>query len=664
MQIIIVESPTKANTFKKYLPKEYNIIATYGHIRDLAKSKISIELENNYKPNYITPKAKQKIVTSLKKGVKNAKKIYLATDSDREGEAIAYHVAYQLGYVKEKWPNAEIKDESCISRISFHEITKKAILEALENPQDIKMPLVDSQQSRRILDRIVGYKLSPLLWKKTGKRWLSAGRVQTVALRIINEREKEIKLFKSTEFIEIIGDFESNFQIKAKLISKDNVPYEKTKVLNLFAGDYKYTDSIINKTNIEEIEKDLLTDIYKVSLLDSRIVKSQPPPPYTTSLLQQDCSRILGLSSKATMSIAQRLYERGIITYHRTDSFNMSKDFINKIRDFILSNYGENLLSDKPRIYKTKSMSAQEAHECIRPTSLKTAQDFNLDKRESQVYSLILKRSIATQMQESKTEVIKLQIKGYKGYLFSSTYENIVSKGFKILYDSKEKLNTMPGKIKVNDKVSLLKINRNIRETQSPPRYNEASLIKLLEERGIGRPSTYAPIISLIQERKYVEKIDKRFYPTLLGSSVCDYLAEKFNSLFSIDYTSGMENQLDQIAEGKLEIVKMLDSFYKPFSKLLEEESASDTYIKIQEDVGEDCPLCKNKLVYRYSKYGKFISCSGYPECKFSKSYVEKANKKCPKCGNDIIIKYTKRKRKFYGCSNYPNCDFATWKLT
>lgn len=664
MHVIIVESPTKAQTFQKILlSKKYLVIATYGHIRDLAKSKLSVDTDNHFTPTYVIPKEKQKIVTKLKKEIKKADQIYLATDSDREGEAIAYHVAYIIGFVNEKWPHSSIKKNTKLKRITFHEITKDALVHALNNPTNINISLVDSQQARRILDRIVGYKLSPLLWKKTGKRWLSAGRVQTVALRIINEREKEIKNFKQETYIEIEGVFKGSHDIRAILISKDGILYEQINKITLFSGEYTYSSSSLKKDDFQTLKNKIMNDLFTVSDIDKRIYLSQPPPPYSTSLLQQDCSRILGLSSRATMTIAQELYERGLITYHRTDSFTISEPFIKLIRKHIEKEFGLNFVSKEVRRYKTRSKTAQEAHEAIRPTSLDNITLNDLEKRHSRVYKLIYNRTIATQMIDCKTEIIKLIIRGKKGYEFVSSYDRVIQPGYKILYKNDRKILKQKKLPSIGDKITLEQVNRIDKTTQPPPRYNEASLIKLLEEKGIGRPSTYAPTLSLIQERKYVEKKEKRFYPTLLGSKVCDYLSNAFNLLFSIDYTSRMEEKLDLIAENKVSILEMLEEFYEPFIKQLNQELKSDSYVKIQENTNELCPKCGKTLVYRYSKFGKFISCSGYPTCTFSKPYIEKTNKLCPKCGNNIVVKYTKNKRKFFGCSGYPACTFATWKL-
>ncbi|OGK20080.1 DNA topoisomerase I [Candidatus Roizmanbacteria bacterium RIFCSPHIGHO2_02_FULL_37_13b] len=669
MDLIIVESPTKAKTISNFLKnKSYEVVATLGHIRDLPENKIGVDIKNKYNPQYIISTSKRKSINDLKNKAKHAKTIILATDSDREGEAISYHVAYLLGFVKEKWPKSEIKHTERLKRIVFHEITKSAFETSINNPQSINLNLVDAQQCRRILDRLVGYTLSPLLWKKVGKGWLSAGRVQTVALRFIVEREKEILAFERNKFYKVLADFITGSKkiLSSRLVSYKGEKYEKKFVISLFDGDYTYTQTSVTNKNKDDINNDLEEDKYRVLDIIETITKRYPSPPYTTSTLQQDAARKLGYSSKMTMRLAQNLYERGIITYHRTDSFFMSDSFLKNVHKFIISEYGLKYQLDKFRIYKTKSKLAQEAHEAIRPTQLILNLDvakYDLNSSHVKLYKLIFLRAVASQMKEAEIKQTRVKIISNKEYLFETEYEQIVFDGFLKIYGLDDKKNGGVQSLKINDNLILNILNFNETETQPPPRYNEASLIKTLEEKGIGRPSTFAPTVSVIQERNYTEKKEGRFYPTLLGTKISDYLSKAFNVFFTVDFTAKMENELDTIADGKKQIIEILDHYYTPFSKLLEIEKNDKTYIDVEEKANEPCPKCGKDLVFRFSKYGKFYACSGYPKCKFTKPFYEVASLPCPKCNGKILIKYTRRKRKFYGCSNYPKCDFAAWRL-
>ncbi|MCL4386862.1 type I DNA topoisomerase, partial [Patescibacteria group bacterium] len=517
MPLIIVESPTKARTFNRILKgdkRNYFVFATMGHIRDLPANKMAIDYASDFKPEYIIIKNKEKVVDQLKKYLETNKEVILATDLDREGESISYHAAYILGKVKEKWPELEVTDKN-LKRIVFHEITGAALNEALDNPQELRMDLVKAQAARRILDRIVGYELSPLLWKKTGKNWLSAGRVQTVALRIIVEREKEIKKFKLEDYYQIYGLFEDKSSpLKAKLISKDGVNYEVKTVIKLFSGEYTFTKTTINNENQETIKKDLLSDQYKVSEIEENIVKRYPPHPFTTSLLQQDAFYKYGFSSKMTMRLAQDLYERGLITYHRTDSFNLSSSFVFKAKDYIEATYGKEYALEKPRGFKTRSKMAQEAHEAIRPTKLEPEYKMKgeLTVNHKRLYSLIFTRSVACQMKEADIKAIKIKILGEKGYLLQSEIEEIVFDGFfKLMNPKFVTQNSAKNNIVKDQKMALNEVTPEALQTKAPPRFNEASLIKILEEKGIGRPSTYAAIITLIQEKNYIEKEGRYF---------------------------------------------------------------------------------------------------------------------------------------------------------
>lgn len=670
MPLIIVESPTKARTFNRILKDkgDYFVFATQGHIRDLPNDKLAIDYQKNFQPEYVIIKNKEKIIEKLKELALKNKEIILATDLDREGESISYHIAYLLGKIEENWPEIKIKDKT-LKRIVFHEITQKALDEALKNPQALRIPLVRAQQSRRILDRIVGYELSPLLWKKTGKNWLSAGRVQTVALRLIVEREKEIKNFKTDNYYQIYANFslkeKDDFQIKAKLISKDNLEYEIKTTLNLFAGDYTFTKTTINDNNLKTIKEDLLTDKYKIFEIKEDIIKRYPPPPLTTSLLQQEAFYRFGFSSKMTMSLAQQLYEKGYITYHRTDSFNLSSYFVFKAKDYLKEKYGEKYALDTPRFYKTKSKSAQEAHEAIRPTKLKESLNTNdkLTVNHKKLYQLIFQRALASQMKEAEIKVIKIKIKSDKNYLFETNYEEVLFDGFLKVLAPNKKSQKLPEEIKVNQEINLLEVFEEKQQTKPPPRYNEASLIKVLEEKGIGRPSTYAPIISLIQTKNYVEKESRYFIPTNLGIAISDYLSKSFFNIFDLNFTAMMEDELDKIASNEKNFLDVLKEFFLPFKEKIEENKKDLSFLKIEEDSQGICPEDGGNLILRYSKFGKFLACSNYPKCKYTKS-VQKTlkNKLCPKCGGEIVIRYSKNKKKFYGCLNYPKCDFSAWK--
>lgn len=665
MDLIIVESPTKANTFNKFLKGgEYHVEATLGHIRDLPENKLSIDVKNDFKPDYIIVKKRQETVDKIKSLAKKADTIILATDHDREGEAISYHLAFLLGFVKEKWPESKISAGDKLKRIVFHEITEEAISEALKSPSVLNIKLVDSQQARRILDRMVGYKLSPLLWKKMGKRWLSAGRVQTVALRFIVEREREIDKFKKEAYFKVLATFSKKKDFEAKLVSKNDIAYEQKFTLDLFDGKYTYTKTTIDKSHIEDLKADLESDKYKVADVEENVSKRYPAAPYTTSTLQQDAARQFGYSSKVTMRLAQTLYEKGFITYHRTDSFYLSPKFLSAARGFIEKKYGSKYLPGTARVFKTTLRGAQEAHEAIRPTNLDVSEikEPDITPGHSKLYNLIYRRALASQMKEAEVKTVKIKVIGDKGYLFETSWEEIMFDGYLILYPKAEDLRNKVD-INVNDSINLKNLDFQESETMPPPRYNEASLIKVLEEKGIGRPSTYAPTISTIQDRQYVEKKENRFFPSFLGTTVCDYLSKGFPEIFEIDFTANMEEDLDSIADGEKNLVDVLVKFYKPFAKSLKIEEKDKSHIDVQEMTDEKCPTCGKSLLIRYSKFGKFLGCSGYPECKYTGQYVEKANVKCPKCAGEVIIKYTKRKRKFYGCENYPKCDFAAWRL-
>jgi DNA topoisomerase-1 len=671
MALIIVESPTKARTFNRILKdKDFFVFATMGHIRDLPANTISIDYDHSFKPDYKIIKTKEKVVAQLKKLAKENDEIIFATDPDREGESISYHAAQIVGLIKEKWPELVISKDKPVKRIVFHEITQHALEEALANPQTLRLDLVKAQQARRILDRIVGYELSPLLWKKMGKNWLSAGRVQTVALRLVVEREKEIRAFKIEDYYQIYGMFKNGEDIRAKLVKKDNLSYEQKLTLQLFAGEYQYTRTTIVKDNVEDLKTDIQSDSYRVTSVKEEIKQRFPPPPFTTSLLQQEGFHKFGFSSKMTMRIAQDLYERGLITYHRTDSFNLSTQFVFRAKDYIEETYGKEYVLEKPRGYRTKSKMAQEAHEAIRPTKLqKGVETIEVDKKITQnhkkLYKLIFDRAVATQMKEAEVKHVILTITGKKGYAFESEVQQVLFDGFlKVLNPDFAAKNQRVVKIKEGTALTLTSLEAAESKTTAPYRYNEASLIRILEEKGIGRPSTYAPIISLIQDKNYVEKEFRYFAPTKLGEAISEYLSEAFPTVFDLNFTAQMEENLDLIAEGESEMVTVLKDFNVPFHKHLEEKKKDKTVIDVEETVDEKCEKCGSAMVVRFSKFGKFMACSKYPKCKFTKPFLHFINNAfCPEDNGRMTLRFTKTRKKFYGCENYPKCKFSSWVL-
>lgn len=657
MNLIIVESPTKARTLTRYLGnKEYRVEATMGHIRDLPKATLGVDIEGDFAPNYIIPKDRKKRVGELKDLAKKADSIILATDPDREGEAIAWHAA-------------EIFNASHVSRIVFHEITESAIKEAIAHPREIDLKLVDAQQARRVLDRLVGYKLSPLLWQKLSRRWLSAGRVQSVTVRLVVEREREIEKFGKEEFWTIEGIFNSPNTIAAQLISKDGNKYEKTLTYDLFDGKYTTTSSTIdNKQKAESIINDLKSP-FIVSSVDKKEVRRTPPPPYTTSTLQQDAGRRLGFSAKKTMQLAQKLYEEGIITYHRTDSVNLSEKFITEARAFIGHSYGKQYIPDKTRRYLTKSKLAQEAHEAIRPTDVTvqssqfTVHSVEMNRDHIRLYDLIWKRALACQAREAVFDSTTISITSVNGYVFGCQGSVITFDGFlKILGRENNNEIELP-RVTAGEVVLLTGATPTQHYTSPPPRYTEAALVRALEEAGIGRPSTYAPIISTIQDRLYVAKEDKKLLPTELGCTVSDFLVKYFPAIMELPFTAIMENELDLIAAGDKKWVPVVRAFYDPFALLLDTTYTTAEKVKMPVELLEErCPDCGNQLLIRTGRYGKFIACSTFPSCKYSRQLVEKIDKKCPRCGGDVVIKKSHRGKTFYGCGNYPTCNFAAWK--
>lgn len=646
MNLIIVESPTKAKTLNRFLGDDYDVIATKGHIKDLPKSKLGVDVENNFVPAYeLVPKQ----VTNVKSIVGSAKKatsIFLATDPDREGEAISAHVAEILADAKLKISKDNIK------RIVFHEITKSAVEEAIAHPRAVDAHLVDAQTARRVLDRLVGYKLSPLLWKKV-RIGLSAGRVQSVAVRLVVEREREIEAFKPVEYWEIGSE-----------VKRDSDKF--TVMLSKIEGK---KPEVHDKETAGKIVSDLEKASYIVLEVKRREVHKKAYPPFTTSTMSQAAARMYGWSAKRTMGVAQKLYEEGVITYHRTDSVNISVQAMDGAREYIKSQFGADYLPAKPTFYKKQSKLAQEAHEAIRPTNMsqttmESSDKFALDMKK--LYELIWKRFIACQMAEAVYDETTIDVEAAQ-YILRVGGQIMKFDGWRKLFPQKSNEDgviALPDVTK-GEKLDLVKVLSTQKFTEPPPRFNEASLIKTLEKLGIGRPSTYAPTISTVQTRGYVEKDEGKFRPTTVGIAVNDFLMMNFPDVFEYSFTAQMEDSLDKVADGKLEWQKEIGTFWGPFDKKLVDVAANAERVKIAtESLGRKCPDCKDgQLVIRQGRFGKFISCDQFPDCKYTEKIVNKINMKCPTCNEgDVVMKKTKKGRKFFGCSRYPDCDYASWK--
>jgi len=664
MNLIIVESPTKARTLSRFLGNGYAVEATVGHIKDLPKSKLGVDIENNFEPDYQVISKQKRVISSLKKEAKKAEVVFIATDPDREGEAIAQHVEETLA------ANGQRTTAGKIRRIEFHEITKNAVEHAIAHPRDVDDNLVNSQIARRVLDRLVGYKLSPLLWRKV-RRGLSAGRVQSVVVRLIVEREREIEAFKPIEFWEI-----------SAIVATSTKHRTRFTVRLVKIADKKA--EVRNKEQADKIIADLEKAEYKVSEIKRREIKSNPYPPFTTSTMTQSAANVFGWSAKRTMSTAQKLYEQGLITYHRTDSTNLSAAALSMAREYIKREFGDKYLPERPRIYKTKSKSAQEAHEAIRPTDVTVHPEKlrrgagrtpNTDHSASRLYELIWKRLVASQMNPAVYDRTTIDVAADE-YLLRAVGQIVKFDGWRKLSSAKNNTpEVLIPDVSENDPLSLIKVLSEQKFTQPPPRYNEASLVKTLEKLGIGRPSTYAPTISTIQARAYVEKEDRKFYPTSVGVAVNDYLMDNFPETLDYAFTAKLESNLDGIAGGGVKWNKEIEDFWKPFEKKLEKAGESARVKIAAEKLGRACPECGAKhggeLVIRTGRFGKFISCGRFPECKHTEKYLEKIGLKCPKCAEkgrlgdkqgDVIVKKTGKGRKFFGCSRYPDCDFASWK--
>ncbi len=649
-KLIIVESPAKANTIKKFLGGSTKVVASMGHIRDLPKSKIGIDIENDFEPQYINIRGKGDLIKSLKKDAKNAKKIYIATDPDREGEAIAWHLATILNENKEK-----------ITRVTFNEITKTAVQKAIKEPRDIDVNLVDAQQARRVLDRIVGYKMSPVLWKKV-RRGLSAGRVQSVAVKLIVDRENEIENFIPEEYWNIyanLQDEETKKEFEAHFYGKNGKKQE------IHSGE-----------EVNEILENIKKAKYIVNEVKKGEKKRTPAPPFTTSTMQQEASRKLGFTLKKTMSVAQGLYEGvkipekgtvGLITYMRTDSTRISEEARAIAKEQITSIYGENYYEN--RYYKAKK-DAQDAHEAIRPTYIDITPDQikdSLTKDQYKLYKLVYNRFLASQMKPAVYDTIAVNIKANE-YDFKANGQTIKFKGFMTLYvegtDGKEREEegTLPD-LKEKQEVKLKKINPKQSFTEPPARYTEASLVKALEEKGIGRPSTYSPTITTILERRYIEKNQKQLAPTELGKIVNKLLTENFADVVNVEFTAKIENEFDEIAEGHEQWKKMIREFYGPFEKEIEKVEKELEHVELVDEVSDvKCEKCGRMMVYKYGRYGKFLACPGYPECKNAKPIIETIDVPCPKCGATVQVRKTKRKRNYYICENNPkSCDYISW---
>ena len=622
--LVIVESPTKAKTLARFLGHGYQIEATMGHVRDLPKASLGVDVEHEFKPEYVAVERRAETIRGLKKLAKEVKEVILATDPDREGESIAWHTAELLGIKK-------------ADRIVFHEITKTAIEEALSHPGQVDLKLVDAQQARRVLDRLVGYKLSPLLWKKV-RRGLSAGRVQSVTVRLIVDREKEIAAFKAEEY----------WQIRVK-VDKAAPMGGRGFWLDLIGKRIK------NEQEAKTIKADLEKAEYVVEGIEKKSIARASLPPFKTSTLQQAAAGRMGWSSKRTMRAAQALYERGLITYHRTDSLNLAAEAVRYVRGYINSTYGKEYVPQTPRYFKSSSKLAQEAHEAIRPTDV-ACED------EDKLYQLIRRRFVASQMAEARLDKTTINVSADK-YSLRAEGIRVVFDGWRRVYGGEIEEVVLP-QVSEGDRLVKEEVVAEQKFTQPPARFSEATLIKTLEKLGIGRPSTYAPTISTIQVRQYVEKKEQKFYPTPVGMAVTQFLFQYFPQIMDYEFTAGMEDSLDKIASGEQEWVPVIDKFYRPFEKDLSRVEKKAERVKVEtEKTGDKCPKCKQgDVVIRVGRFGKFLSCSRFPECDYKDKYVEIVEGvKCQKCGNPVVVRRTKTGRFFYGCSTYPKCSWASW---
>ena len=646
--LVIVESPAKAKTIEKFLGKShYTVKASVGHVRDLPKSQLGVDIENNFEPKYINIRGKGDVIKELKKEAKKAKKVYLATDPDREGEAISWHLSYILNIDEE---------EKC--RIEFNEITKDAIKKAIKSPRNINLNLVDAQQARRVLDRLLGYQISPILWQKV-RKGLSAGRVQSVTTKLICEREEEIKAFEPKEYwsIELIASNKEENNLTLKFYGKDNEKIE-----------------LENEEQVKEILKTIENGSLVVTKIESRSRRKSAPKPYTTSVLQQDAANKLNFTTKKTMMVAQELYEGidvkgegtvGLISYIRTDSKRISEEAREKAKGYIIESIGENYYKDHAKDSKgKKEKKVQDAHEAIRPTSVDRTPDSikdSLSKEQYKLYNLIWRRFVASQMEDSVFDVLNVECK-IEDLIFKATGSKLKFDGYTKIYNFAEREDKILPSLDEGEILKIQEYNPQQHFTSPPPRYTEASLVKTLEELGIGRPSTYAPTITTILNREYVEKDGASLVPTELGIIVTKILDENFQKFMEVDFTADMESQLDQIEEGNVEWKKVVEEFYSPLAEAIRVAIEKIEKVNMDEETDEICELCGSNMVIKYGRFGKFMACKNYPECKNTKPIVSKIGVKCPKCKDgDIIMRKSKKKKIFYGCSNYPDCDFVAW---
>lgn len=660
-KLVIVESPAKAKTVGRFLGKNYTVRASVGHVRDLLRSQLSVDVENHFTPKYRVPNEKKEVVKDLKKLAKKAEEIYLATDPDREGEAIAWHLMEA----------AEIEPDLA-KRVVFHEITEPAINEAFSHPREINTDLVNAQQARRILDRLVGYSISPILWEKVRSR-LSAGRVQSVALRLIVEREREIEAFVPVEY----------WTIGAELKPDGLKSTFTTKLAKIDGND----PDLPSEEVVRPILVDMETAAYVITKVKRGERKRKPAAPFITSTLQQEASRKLGFTAKRTMGLAQGLYEgqdvgeggtTGLITYMRTDSTNVAGLAQNEARAYVTEKYGADFLPPEPPQYATRTKGAQEAHEAIRPTSVMRDPEKvkpYLEPAMFKLYRLIWQRFIASQMEAAVYDTLQVEVTGTTGaheYLLRASGSAVKFPGFLVVYEetlSEEAKRTeeenvkIPADVAEGQKQELIRLIPEQHFTQPPPRYSEASLVQALEENGIGRPSTYAPTLSTIQARGYVVRVDKRLEPTETGILVTDLMMKYFPEIVDYNFTARMEEDLDKISTGEAGWVGVVGEFYGPFAKKVEKAQEDMPVVKSgPEPIGRDCPDCGKELVIRYGRYGKFISCSGFPECRYTEPWLEKIGVACPQDGGDLVERKTRKGRTFFGCNNYPECDFTSWK--
>ncbi len=649
--LVIVESPAKAKTIQKFLGKSYKVVASNGHVRDLPKSTMGIDVDNDFEPKYITIRGKGDILAQLRKEVKKADKVYLATDPDREGEAISWHLYHAL----------KLENKKC-SRITFNEITKDAVKKSIKNSRDIDMNLVDAQQARRVLDRIVGYKISPILWSKI-KRGLSAGRVQSVALRIICDREQEIDEFISQEYWSLSADI--------------LVPGAKKPLEAHFTGDKNGKVELHSQKEVEELVNKLKNEKFEVLSVKNGERRKKPPLPFTTSTLQQEASKRLNMSTQKTMRLAQELYEGvnlkgkgsiGLITYLRTDSTRSSEEADANCREYIGQQYGEEFVGDKESVKTTKTGKIQDAHEAIRPTdsSLSPAMiKEQLPRDLFRLYQLIWTRFVASRMAEAVYETTSVKIEAGE-YHFNVAASRVKFDGFMTVYSydtEKSTMNAAMKKITKDTEITLSELKPQQHFTQPPAHFTEASLVKTLEELGIGRPSTYAPTITTLLARRYIVKENKNLYITELGEAVNDMMEDGFPTIVDVNFTANMESLLDSVEEGKVKWKTVVENFYPDMIQAVEKAEKELEEVKIADEVSEEvCEECGRNMVVKYGPHGKFLACPGFPDCRNTKPYYEKIGVSCPKCGKDIVLKKTKKGRKYYGCINNPECDFMSWQ--